>query len=188
MRTRSTAVCAVSLLVGCGGSAAGWLDGKVAGNEVSVKEAIFTVLPDGEVYVAAGDQENLCAIMTGQQRPSGSMNALELYLGNWNGGGFQPLVTGTYTVTQTLGPPGLVVYPILWWLRECIPYTTLSASRGTVTVESVGLPSGGQTVVSVDLAFGAERMTGHLNASYCAPVEYGTACYARLRSSAPTLE
>jgi len=93
MRTRSSVVCAVSLLVGCG-SGVGWLDGKVAGNEVSVKEAIFIPLPDGEVYVAAGDQENLCAIMNGQQRPSGSMNALELYLGNWNGSGFQPLVTG----------------------------------------------------------------------------------------------
>jgi hypothetical protein len=91
-------------------------------------------------------------------------------------------------VSQTLGPPGLYVYPVLWWLRECIPYTTLSASRGTVNVESVGLPSEGQTVVSVDLAFGAEKMTGHLNASYCAPVQYGTACYARLRSSAPTPE
>jgi hypothetical protein len=187
MRTRSSVVCAVSLLVGCG-SGVGWLDGKVAGNEVSVKEAIYIPLPDGEVYVAAGDQENLCAIMTGQQRPVDQMNALELYLGNWNGNDFQPLVTGTYTVSQTLGPPGLYVYPVLWWLRECIPYTTLSASRGTVNVESVGLPSEGQTVVSVDLAFGAEKMTGHLNASYCAPVQYGTACYARLRSSAPTPE
>jgi len=48
-------VAAVGLLLGCG-SPAGSLSGSVKGHDVAVKEAFFTRLPDGELFVAAANQ------------------------------------------------------------------------------------------------------------------------------------
>ena len=44
---RGVVAAAAGLLLGCG-SSAGSLDGKVQGHEVSVKEAVFIPLGDGE--------------------------------------------------------------------------------------------------------------------------------------------
>ena len=175
-----------SLLLGCG-SGAGSLDGKVQGHEVAVKEAVFFVLDNGVTLVAAGDQENLCAILNGQQRPSSEMNLLEVGLYNWNGTSLQPLVTGSYTVARTLSTAGLYSYPLLFWTRECITFGALGPNSGSVNVESVGLPqSGAHTVISVDLAFGAAHLSGHLDATYCPLAETtGTACQPQLRSGPP---
>ena len=176
MGTRSVLVCAVSALMACG-SKAGWLDGKVAGNEVHVKEAVFIPLPNGELYVAAADQENLCAIVNRQQKPVDEMNALEILLANWDGARPQELVTGSYTATQTASGPGLLAYPLLYWIRDCIVNTQLFPSKGTITLEQIGAAeAGAQTVLSVDLAFGSEHMDGHLNATYCALSEGRNGC------------
>jgi hypothetical protein len=109
--SRICVVAGVALLVlGCG-SGAGSLDGKVRGHEISVKEAVFIPLEDGEVFVGAGDQENLCAILNGQQRPSSQMNLLEVILANWNGSSMQPLVTGSYTIHAPCRAPGCTRTP-----------------------------------------------------------------------------
>jgi hypothetical protein len=178
MRTLHAVTCVAWLSAGCGSGGAGSLDGTIEGHEIAVKEAIFIPLPDGEVFVAAADQENLCGIMNGQQVPSSEMNLLEIFLGNFSGSSFQPLVTGTYRATKTLSGPGQFSYPLMFWTRGCITFSALAPSSGAVTVESVGLAqAGGQTQVSVDLSFAAAHLTGHLTASYCALVRAsGTAC------------
>jgi hypothetical protein len=178
MRTvRAVACCVVWLAVGCG-SAAGSLEGKIQGHEIAVKESIFIPLSDGEVFVAAADQENLCAIMNGEQAPNHEMNLLEVFLANWNGSFVDPLVTGTYTFAKYLDRPGQWAYPLLFWTAECITFGALAPNSGTVTVDSVGLSQpGGQTEVSVDLVFGDARLSGHVKATYCAQSpQFGTAC------------
>jgi hypothetical protein len=165
------------LAVGCG-SAAGSLEGKIQGHEIAVKESIFIPLSDGEVFIAAADQENLCAIMNGDQAPTHEMNLLEIFLANWDGSSIDPLVTGTYSFAKYLDRPGQWSYPLLFWTRECITFGALAPNSGTVTVESVGLAQqGAETDVSVDLAFGDSRMSGHLKATYCfQESRFGTAC------------
>jgi len=174
---RAVACCVAWLGVGCG-SSAGSLEGKIQGHEIAVKEAIFIPLSDGEVFFAAADQENLCAIMNGDQAPTHEMNLLEVWLANWDGSSIDPLVTGTYTFSKTLDRPGQWSYPLLFWTSECITFGALAPNSGTVTVESVGLSqTGGETDVSVDLVFGDSRMSGHLKTTYCFPeTPCGTAC------------
>ncbi len=193
MSRTSVVVAATSVLLGCGSGGAGSLDGKVGGHEVSVKEAVFVPLGDGEVFVAAADQENLCAILNGQQKPSNEMNLLELVLANWNGSSVQPLVTGSYTLVARNAPvssAGLYSFAILFWTRECLTFGSLGPTSGNATVESVGLPqAGAHTVLSVDLSFAAEHLSGHLDATYCAEAAvFGTACQPQLRGSPSTTE
>jgi len=185
MRNVCVVVAAAGLLLGCG-SSAGSIDGKVEGHEVSVKEAVFIPLGDGEVLVAAGNQENLCGVLNGQQKPSQEMSLLEVFLGNWNGNAMQPLVTGSYTVSRTATAPGLYSYAVLFWTRECITFGALGPTGGQVNVESYGGPqSGAHTALSVDLRFASEHLSGHLDAVYC-PLSraQGTACQPALRAPA----
>ena len=175
-------VAAAGLLLGCG-SPAGSLDGSVKGHEVAVKEAVFTQLPDGELFIAAANQENLCAILNGDQAPVKELDLLEIHLANWNGAGLDPIVTGTYaylaTYTDgTAADPGRWSYARLFWTNGCDPYVPLAPSSGTVTVESVGLAQpGAQTVISTDLNFGGEHLSGQLKATYCAlAAQRGSAC------------
>jgi len=178
MRTLRVVACSVALLGSGCGSGAGSLEGKIQGHEIAVKEAIFIPISDGEVFFAAADQENLCAIMNGELAPTHQMNLLEVWLANWNGSSIDPLVTGTYNFSKYLDRPGQWSYPLLFWTSECITFGALAPNSGTVTVESVGLSqAGGETDVSVDLVFGDARMTGHLKATYCAQAaQFGTAC------------
>jgi hypothetical protein len=178
MRTVRAVACVAWLAIGCGSSDAGSLEGKIQGHEIAVKEAIFLTLTDGEVFIAAADEENLCAIMNGEQAPTHEMTLLEVYLANWNGYIVQPLVTGTYSAARTVVGPGQWSYPLLFWTRECITFGALAPNSGTVTVESVGLPeAGGETQVSVELVFGGSQMSGHLKATYCArAARFGNAC------------
>jgi len=178
MRTLRAVACSVALLASGCGSGAGSLEGKIQGHEIAVKEAIFIPISDGEVFFAAADQENLCAIMNGELAPTHQMNLLEVWLANWNGSSIDPLVTGTYSFSKYLDRPGQWSYPLLFWTSECITFGALAPNSGTVTVESVGLAqAGGETDVSVDLVFGDARMTGHLKATYCAQAaQFGTAC------------
>jgi hypothetical protein len=178
MRTVRAVACSVTLLgIGCG-SGVGSLDGKVQGHEIAVKEAIYIPISDGELFIAAADQENLCAIMNGYQAPTHEMNLLEVWLANWDGSAMDPIVTGTYTFSKTLPHAGQWSYPLLFWTAECIGFGALQPNSGTITVESVGLSqAGGETSVSVDLVFGDARMSGHLKATYCAEAaQFGTAC------------
>lgn len=178
MRKVRAVACSVALLgIGCG-SGPGNLEGKIRGHEISVKEAIFIPLSDGEVFFAAADQENLCAIMNGDQAPTHQMNLLEFWLVNWNGSSIDPLVTGNYAFAKYLDRAGQWSYPLLFWTSECITFGALAPNSGTITVESVGLAQqGGETNVSVDLVFGDSRMSGHLKATYCFPeTPFGTAC------------
>ena len=177
------------LLVGCG-SGAGYLDGKVNKHEIAVKESIFIPLPDGEVFVAAADQENLCAIMNGQQRPGKETTFLEVWLVNMSSSAFEPLVTGPYTISRYVSIPGKWSYAIFGWTSECITFAALGPNSGTINVESVGLQQpGGQTAVAVDLTFGDSHLTGHLNATYCALAsQAGTACQPPLRALPPAME
>lgn len=178
MRTLRVVACSVALLgMGCG-SGVGSLDGKIEGHEIAVKEAVFIPVSDGELFLAAADQENLCAIMNGEQAPTHQMNLLEVWLANWDGSAMDPIVTGTYTFSKTLSNAGKWSYPLLFWTSECITFGALAPNSGTVTIESVGLSqAGGETDVSVDLVFGDARMTGHLKATYCAEAaQFGTAC------------
>ncbi|HUM11565.1 MAG TPA: hypothetical protein VLT82_11490 [Myxococcaceae bacterium] len=172
-----------SLWLGCG-SGAGSLDGKVHGHEVSVKEAVFIQLDSGDVIVAAGDQENLCGVLNGQQRPSHEMNLLEVGLVNWNGSSTQPLVTGSYTVARSITAAGLYAYAILFWTSECLTFGALGTNGGSVTVDSVGLAqAGGHTAISVALTFGDDHLSGHLDATYCPlAAATGTACQPQLRA------
>jgi hypothetical protein len=173
---------AVAALLGCG-SSAGSLDGKVLGHEVSVKEAVFIPLPNGEIVAAAGDQENLCAILNGQQKPTHEMNLLETYLVNFDGEAFQPLVTGDYKVQRQIQVAGLYSYPIVFWTSECITFGAVGPTGGTIKVESYGGPQqGAHLAISVDLSFAESPMTGHLDAVYCRLAdEQGAACYPQLR-------
>jgi len=178
MRTLRAVTCLAWLSVGCGSGGAGSIEGKVQGHEIAVKEAIFIPLPDGEVFVAAADQEDLCAIMNGEKRPGSEMNLLEVYLANFNGSSIQPLVTGAYPTSRYLDQPGLWSYSLVFWTRECISFSAVGPNSGTVTVESVGLAEpGAQTNVSLDLKFGDAHLTGHLTATYCfLESQSGTAC------------
>lgn len=166
------------LSVGCGSGGAGSLEGKIQGHEIAVKEAIFIPLPDGETFVAAADQEDLCAIMNGQKQPTSEMNLLEVFLMNWNGSSADPPVTGTYVTSRYVSAPGLWSYSLVFWTRGCIAFTAVGPNSGTITVESVGLAqAGGQTKLSVDLTFGDAHLSGHLTATYCALASaQGTAC------------
>ena len=101
------------LSLGCGSGAAGSLDGKIQGHEIAVKEAIYVSLPDGETFVAAADQEDLCAIMNGQKQPTGEMNLLEIYLLNWNGTSAEPLISGTYVMSRSASEPGQWSFPLV---------------------------------------------------------------------------
>lgn len=175
-------VAATGLLLGCG-SPAGSLDGSVKGHEVAVKEALFAQAPDGELFIAAANQENLCAILNGDQAPVKEMDLLQISLANFNGAGFDPIATGTYTylstyITTGTAVPGLWAYALLFWTNGCDPYVPLSPSSGTVTLESLGAPqAGAQTVVSVDLNFGGEHLGGELKTTFCAlAATRGNAC------------
>jgi len=174
-------IAATGLLLGCG-SPAGSLDGSVKGHEVAVKEALFAQLPDGELFIAAANQENLCAILNGDQAPVKEMDLLEISLANLNSAGVDPIVDGTYEylATYITGPviQGHWAYAILFWTDGCNPYIPLSPSSGTVTLESLGAPqAGAQTVVSVDLNFGGEHLQGELKATFCTlAATHGNAC------------
>jgi hypothetical protein len=175
-------IAATALLLGCG-SPAGSLDGSVKGHEVAVKEALFAQLPDGELFIAAANQENLCAIFNGDQAPVKEMDLLEISLANLNAAsGVDPIVTGPYEYLSTYltGPviQGHWAYALLFWTAGCDNYVPLSPSSGTVTLESLGaLQAGAQTVVSVDLNFGGEHLGGELKATFCAlAATRGSAC------------
>ena len=175
MGTRCFAVTVALLAAGCG-AAAGSLDGKVQGHGISVKEAIFVLLPNGGGYLAAADQENLCAILNHRQAPRGDMNLLEVSLGNWTAMGIGPLVTGTYLVNANVLQPGRWLNARMAWAHDCTVVAALFASSGSVTVESLAQPGGPtQSAFSVDLQFGDDHLSGHLVGSPCA-VQTGTAC------------
>jgi len=178
MKTLHVVTCLACLAGGCGSGAAGSLDGKVQGHEIAVKEAIFIPLPNGETFVAAADQEDLCAIMNGQKQPTSEMNLLEVYLMNWNGSAADPLVTGPYVTSRYINAPGKWSYSLMFWTRGCIAFTAVGPNSGTITLENVGLAqAGGQTQLSVDLTFGDAHLSGHLTATYCALASaQGTAC------------
>jgi len=172
------AAAAAALAVACG-SGAGSLDGSVQGHGISVKEAVFLDFGNNRLFLAAGNQDHLCDVMTGYAPAGTGFTVLETVLANWSGTAAEPMVTGTY-VHQPNGTTAAGLYSLnmVQWGDRCIAYGTLQASSGSIRIESLGdLKAGGHVVADVDLEFGGDRLSGRIDAHYCpAPSSRGTAC------------
>ena len=65
MHLRPCVVVVATLALRACGSGAGSLDGKIQGHDTSVKEAVFLDFGNNQVFLAAGNEDHICEVLTG---------------------------------------------------------------------------------------------------------------------------
>jgi hypothetical protein len=167
------ATTAALLLAGCSGGL-----GSVQGHDIPVNQAVFLDLGNNRLFLAVGNPDNLCDLVTGAVRPGKGFAVLFTEFANWDGTTTQPLMPGRYVQSTVPGVPGLVSLSVVQWGDGCIALGTLQASSGSVSIESLGaMQAGAHVVANVDLKFADDHLSGRVDAVYCpAPASPGNAC------------
>jgi hypothetical protein len=170
------------LLLACGGSNPGSLSGSVGGHTLTVKEAVFTEI-QSQVLLVAGDQANLCGLLSGTVLPVGSGTLFEGILAHYNGSFFIPLVPGDYALASGGGvsKPGRYYLGTFATTSGCDTVDAVQATNGAITIDAYeGARPEAHLKAKIALGFGSDSLQGDLNASYCAaldaPLDGGTAC------------
>jgi hypothetical protein len=100
------ATAAALLLAGCSGGL-----GSVQGHDIPVNQAVFLDLGNNRLFLAVGNPDNLCDLVTGAVRPGKGFAVLFTEFANWDGTTTQPLPPGRYVQSTIPGVPGLVLSP-----------------------------------------------------------------------------
>jgi hypothetical protein len=169
------------VLLACGGSNPGSLNGSVGGHTLTVKEAVFIEI-QSQVVLVAGDQANLCGLLSGTVLPVGSGTLFQAVLAHYNGSNFIPLVPGDYALASGGGvsEPGRYYLSKFATTSGC-DTVDVDATNGAITVETYeGARPEAHVKAKIALGFGNDSLQGDLNATYCqtpdAPLDGGTAC------------
>jgi hypothetical protein len=155
----------------CGSDSGGGSLGSVGGNSLTVKEAIFAIDQD-ILILLAGDRSGLCDIYGGSSTPSGKYVLLATTFINTNDGiSTTPVVAGDYTVVAGLGSisaAGKYNTTSFNVADGCTVNSSIDATSGTFTLQQVGTnSSGSHTTGSVNLKFGADTLSGSVDATFC---------------------
>jgi hypothetical protein len=172
------------VLLACGGSNSnpGSLTGSVGGHSLAVKEAVFIEI-QSQVLLVAGDQANLCGLLSGTVLPVGSGTLFQAVLAHYNGSNFIPLVPGEYALASAGGvsEPGRYFLSEFATTNGCDTVNVVDVTNGSITVETYeGARPEAHVKAKIALGFGNDSLQGDLNALYCqppdAPLDGGTVC------------
>ena len=168
------------LALGCGGP--GSFNGEVAGNKLTVNEAVFIASRDyrgvvGSVFLIMADVTTICADISANWLRK---NATYVYMDfhRTQGTGTDTVVVspdkGTYTVLDTAAPaPSDSVFTEFYKTQaNCtIDLPQYFGKSGTVTIYSIEFETGGTLTGEFDINYGTQNdhVTGTFNASLCQP-------------------
>jgi hypothetical protein len=160
----------------CGGP--GHMDGTVAGANLTVRDAIFSLVRGSSgdlqgVFLFMGDKPDLCAALKANRQPK-SLTGLSLSLVRYSDmAAVLSPDSGEYTII-TSAPPRGGRYASAMFSRSDVNCTpTIAPASGGVTsglvkVESLKAEPGGSAVGTFDLTFGGgDKATGSFNATFC---------------------
>lgn len=178
-------VAAAAPLLACGRQPDGpLLEGSVRGHEFSVKNAVFYPVYDwNSVFLYTGDEEDICAVLNDQRKPSHQVNLLSVSLANETAfdpttgvGQLEPLVPGKYVQCIKPGPgpgcaPGLYSSAQALWTSDfdCSDIGAMGSTDAEVLLETFGgNEEGSHLVASVKLTFPfGDHLSGRIDATFC---------------------
>jgi hypothetical protein len=170
--------------LGCGGP--GSFEGKVAGNELEVEDAIFLTASDDSGAASAlimTDLNDLCATLKANREPKNGTLVL-FVLGRIEGSEVLLPDKGNYTVVdlEELPPPRFAFGYFSKndaACRNTIDEERAVAQSGTIEVEEVEYKKDGSMRGEFDVRFGSQNdaVKGTFNASFCdAPLSDSFSC------------
>jgi hypothetical protein len=157
-----------------GGGGPGSITGTVAGQPLSVKDAVFAF--DGNaVLVVVADQANLCTLLGSATLPS-QLTALLISLANFTPPGtVNPHDPGNYAFFDLAGGSLPTVAGRYWYGEfdlvgtNCVSTATHPGTGGTVTVTQAGTSAGTHFKANLTgIQFGTDTLNGNIEATLCA--------------------
>jgi hypothetical protein len=174
----------------------GTVTGTVGGKSLTVKDAVFGIdVATGTMTLVVADRTDICTLLGGNTLPSGETHVLGIGILNWVGGlKGGDIVTGDYTwldLPHLSGPPangkywnGVFAIP-----TSCTSATTTDSTAGSLAVTQVGTTTGTHLKVTfTSLQFGADTLTGNVEALYCSNATLHPNCGATLLARPPSAE
>ncbi|HLL55129.1 MAG TPA: hypothetical protein VK447_16355 [Myxococcaceae bacterium] len=173
----------MGLLVGCGGST---VSGTVRGAQLSAQDAVFDVINSssggGQTFVLyIGDTPNLCQKIKANQTAKNSASFVVVAGVVDNAGNTGALANGDYTVYpfSEADATGKVAFTVFdkydGTCRSTLGSNTPTGTGGKVTLNSFSAKEGGTASGTFEVFFGADKVTGNFNATYCSfPTSSGT--------------
>lgn len=168
----------VASLLLCAACAPGSFSGTVAGNGLSVQDAIFMAMKDSNgavmaVMMAMSDVPDMCTVMKANKSPKSATSVAFVLMDMNSDLTFAVPAAGDYPIPTT--PPtsggkfaGGVFQKMDDTCTGTIADTSGTAESGTVTVSSIKIEEGGTMSGSFDATFGtSDKGTGSFNAAYC---------------------
>lgn len=171
---RFVSVCVLASALAACGSSSGSFDGTVAGNKLSVEDAVFvnTSAESGDfISVVLADVADICDLMKANKQPK-EATALTLRLMTFaDAATLTTVAPGTFNVaaSPTMGDNFASAF---FTKTDASCEDTLTGFAGTATAGSVELTSitvsaDGKAEGTFDLTFGSDRGKGDFSATYC---------------------
>jgi hypothetical protein len=173
----------MAVLVGCGGTS---VSGTVKGAQLSAQDAVFDVINSssggGQTFVLyIGDSPKLCEKIKANQTVKNSTSFVVVAGNVDNSGNTTALSSGDFTVYpfSEADATGKVAFTVFdkydGTCRSTMGTTTPTGTGGKVTLNSFSAKEGGTASGTFEVFFGADKVTGNFNATYCSfPTSSGT--------------
>ena len=166
----------LALAVSCGSSNNGGNNngpvGSVGGNSLTINDAIYALDSENVLFLVASDRSGLCSLYTSATPPTGKSTVLIGGIVNFDGQAVAAPVAGTYNWFSPQSPPttaGKYVLSEFIVADGCTTTSQVDATAGTFNLNALGAnTSGSHTTGSFSLKFGADSLSGNVDATYCA--------------------
>lgn len=176
MKRITFVLAAAVVLSACGGP--GHMDGTVAGINLSVKDAIFTLIKDTSgnttgMFVVMADKPDLCTTVKANRQPKELTGVMFSMVQYTDAAGVLAPDVADYTVINTTPPRGGHYAGALFAHTDANCTSTIAATAGTgssglVKLTSMKAETGGTASGTFDVTFGtSDKVTGSFNAAFC---------------------
>lgn len=176
MKRVTLGLVAAVFLSACGGP--GYMDGTVAGLNLSVKDAIFALIKDTSgttqgMYLIMADKPDLCATIKANRQPKSLSGVIFSMIRYTDTGTVLAPEVGDYTVINSTPPRGGSYAGAFFGHTDAnctstIAQAAATGSSGLVKLTSMKAEAGGSASGTFDVTFGtSDKVKGGFNAAFC---------------------